>query len=173
MCRDVLAAALLTIALTATNTHAASGPLVRLSLDGGIANTGSADIAPTSGEPGDFDAGIVGLSLDLTGAAVNRYPVDLGEVEPLKGDGNLSVEVWVQMNPGAQDDNRIVSCMDGFSGWRGTTDETKGWAIRSRANGSWEWQILGPGHHTEEGPKKKAATKKKAAPKKKAATKKK
>ncbi len=149
---------MLAIALGTGAASAVSGPLVHLAFEGNLTNTHDANLSGTTREPGTFDDGIVGRSLDLTGAAVNRYPVDLGEVESLKGDGDLSVEVWVQMNPGTQDDNRIVSCMDGFSGWRGTTDETRGWAIRSRTNGSWEWQILGPGHHQEEGPKKKAAT---------------
>ena len=149
---------LFAIALTAVVARATTDPIIHLSFEGDLANTANPDLVATAGSPGSFDRGVAGSSLDLTGAAVNRYPVDLGEVESLKGDGDLSVEVWVQMDPGTRDDNRIISCMDGFSGWRGTTDETRGWAIRSLANGSWEWQILGPAHHQEEGPKKKAAT---------------
>ena len=123
-----------------------------------MANSAGAMHSGKTPEPAYFDEGVLGRGLDLTGAAVNRYPVDLGEMEALKGDGDLSVEVWVRMHPGTRDDNRIISCMDGFSGWRGTTDETRGWAIRSQPNGSWEWQILGPAHHEEQGPKRKAAT---------------
>ena len=150
--------AILLIACSVAHAGAPSGPRVHLSFEGGLANSVGTMYLGATPEPAYFGEGVVGRSLDLTGAAVNRYPVDLGEVESLKGDGDLSIEVWVRMKSGTRDDNRIVSCMDGFSGWRGTTDETRGWAIRAQANGSWEWQILGPAHHEEEGPKKKAAT---------------
>lgn len=157
--RFVAIITLVLLAIGAGFAHAAPGaPLVRLSFEGDLTNSTNPALSGSTSEPSAFDHGAVGRGVDLTGAAVNRYPVDLGEVEALKGDSDLSVEVWVRMNPGTKDDNRIISSMDGFSGWRGTTDETKGWAIRSRLDGSWEWQILGPAHHEEEGPKKKAAT---------------
>ena len=99
---------LLAIALTAALAGATSDPLVQLSFEGDLTNTSDPDLSGTTGKPGSFDDGVAGRSLDLTGAAVNRYPVDLGEVEALKGDGDLSVEVWVNMDPGTQDDNRII-----------------------------------------------------------------
>lgn len=86
-----------------TAAWATSDPLVHLSFEGDLTNTSDPDLSGTTGEPGFFDDGVAGRSLDLTGAAVNRYPVDLGEVEALKGDGDLSVEVWVKMAPAEPD----------------------------------------------------------------------
>lgn len=91
------------IVLTTVLAQVTSAPLVHLSFEGDLTNTSEGTLSGTTGEPGSFDEGVVGRSLDLTGAAVNRYPVDLGEVEALKGDKDLSVEVWVQMDPGTHD----------------------------------------------------------------------
>ncbi|HIC68204.1 MAG TPA: hypothetical protein EYO90_01590 [Candidatus Latescibacteria bacterium] len=57
-----------------TAAWATSDPLVHLSFEGDLTNTSDPDLSGTTGEPGFFDDGVAGRSLDLTGAAVNRYP---------------------------------------------------------------------------------------------------